>query len=430
MFKNKNFQKAFAVLSAAAFLGSIGGNVEAMKGKGKKPGAHSKLSLEDKQKKKEEVDKKRKEAAERKEKEERIRQAKLLEEQKAEYEAKKPEREAEKAKIEAEKAKIEAEKAKIKAEKVEQKAKAEAERKAKAEAKQKAKEELIGQRDEIIKRNKNVFAIELDEKKGFNITFKCEVLTSEIMNDALSACSIWNGERKKLSRLVINEINIKDAKEIKQMRIQERKDWICVNKINIISEGNEGNIVFDDANLKSEDQGGGIFDYLLPHTINIKCSGDVSIGKHNFTLLYTEQESYEIQEFRKSEKGEICSLSNLLEEYQKTYKIKKLVSFTKLNICVDGNLNIKESAFSYNLFLFDCNINCKKTLTIKANAFYNCFTFASDKKNIFKGNEIRISRNIFVDTAPEYFFWNGEEAGCSDEIETYFPSDNPVEFLD
>lgn len=181
MFKNKNFQKAFAVLSAAAFLGSIGGNVEAMKGKGKKPGAHSKLSLEDKQKKKEEVDKKRKEAAERKEKEERIRQAKLLEEQKAEYEAKKPEREAEKAKIEAEKAKI-------KAEKVEQKAKAEAERKAKAEAKQKAKEELIGQRDEIIKRNKNVFAIELDEKKGFNITFKCEVLTSEIMNNALGVC--------------------------------------------------------------------------------------------------------------------------------------------------------------------------------------------------------------------------------------------------
>lgn len=35
MLKNKNFQKAFAVLSAAAFLGSIGGNVEAMKGKGK-----------------------------------------------------------------------------------------------------------------------------------------------------------------------------------------------------------------------------------------------------------------------------------------------------------------------------------------------------------------------------------------------------------
>ena len=80
MLKNKNFQKAFAVLSAAAFLGSIGGNVEAMKGKGKKPGAHSKLSLEDKQKKKEEVDKKRREAAERKEEEERIRQAKLLEE--------------------------------------------------------------------------------------------------------------------------------------------------------------------------------------------------------------------------------------------------------------------------------------------------------------------------------------------------------------
>ena len=104
MLKNKNFQKAFAVLSAAAFLGSIGGNVEAMKGKGKKPGAHSKLSLEDKQKKKEEVDKKRREAAERKEEEERIRQVKLLEEQKAEYEAKKPEREAEKAKIEAEKA--------------------------------------------------------------------------------------------------------------------------------------------------------------------------------------------------------------------------------------------------------------------------------------------------------------------------------------
>ena len=37
-----------------------------MEGKGKKPGAHSKLSLEDKQKKKEEVDKKRREAAERK----------------------------------------------------------------------------------------------------------------------------------------------------------------------------------------------------------------------------------------------------------------------------------------------------------------------------------------------------------------------------
>ena len=382
MLKNKNFQKAFAVLSAAAFLGSIGGNVEAMKGKGKKPGAHSKLSLEDKQKKKEEVDKKRREAAERKEEEERIRQVKLLEEQKAEYEAKKPEREAEKAKIEAEKAK--------------KKAKAEAERKAKAEAKQKAKEELIGQRDEIIKRNKNVFAIELDEKKGFNITFKCEVLTSEIMNNALGVCSIWNGEKEEF---VINEININGAKEIKQIHIEENEYWIYVNTINITSKEH---IVFDNSDFVKEEQSGGrIFNCLLPRTINIKCSGDVSIGKYNFVYLCSDEEFEDFINFQNFNNGKKCSISSFLKECQKKSK-RELVPFTELNICVDGNLNIEEGAFYGSIFLSDCKVTCKKTLTIGAYAFYGCFVFARGTENIFEGyEETRISEKIFEDMMQE-----------------------------
>ena len=389
MLKNKNFQKAFAVLSAAAFLGSIGGNVEAMKGKGKKPGAHSKLSLEDKQKKKEEVDKKRREAAERKEEEERIRQAKLLEEQKAEYEAKKPEREAEKAKIEAEKAK---KKAKAEAER---KAKAEAEKKAKAEAEEK-KARVIVIRDTIIKRNENVFAIKLDKEKGFNITFKCEVLTSEIMNNALGVCSIWNGEEEEF---VINEININGAKKIEQIYIEKSEYWIYVNTINITSKEN---IVFDDSYFVKEEQSGGrIFDCLLPRTINIKCSGDVSIGKYNFVYLSSDEEFSNVIEFQNLKNGKKRPMSSFLKECKKKSK-EELVSFTKLNILVDGNLNIKEGAFLGNLLLLDCKAICKKTLTIGAYAFYGCFVFACGTENFFEGyEETRISEKIFEDMMQE-----------------------------
>ena len=389
MLKNKNFQKAFAVLSAAAFLGSIGGNVDAMKGKGKKPGAHSKLSLEDKQKKKEEVDKKRREAAERKEEEERIRQVKLLEEQKAEYEAKKPEREAEKAKIEAEKAK---KKAKAEAER---KAKAEAEKKAKAEAEEK-KARVIVIRDTIIKRNENVFAIKLDKEKGFNITFKCEVLTSEIMNNALGVCSIWNGEKEEF---VINEININGAKEIKQIHIEENEYWIYVNTINITSKEN---IVFDNSDFVKEEQSGGrIFNCLLPRTINIKCSGDVSIGKYNFVYLCSDEEFEDFINFQNFNNGKKCSISSFLKECQKKSK-RELVPFTELNICVDGNLNIEEGAFYGSIFLSDCKVTCKKTLTIGAYAFYGCFVFACGTENFFEGyEETRISEKIFEDMMQE-----------------------------
>lgn len=389
MLKNKNFQKAFAVLSAAAFLGSIGGNVEAMKGKGKKPGAHSKLSLEDKQKKKEEVDKKRREAAERKEEEERIRQAKLLEEQKAEYEAKKPEREAEKAKIEAEKAK---KKAKAEAER---KAKAEAEKKAKAEAEER-KARVIVIRDTIIKRNENVFAIKLDKEKGFNITFKCEVLTSEIMNNALGVCSIWNGEEEEF---VINEININGAKKIEQIYIEKSEYWIYVNTINITSKEN---IVFDDSYFVKEEQSGGrIFDCLLPRTINIKCSGDVSIGKYNFVYLSSDEEFSNVIEFQNLKNGKKRPISSFLKECQKKSK-RELVPFTELNICVDGNLNIEEGAFYGSIFLSDCKVTCKKTLTIGAYAFYGCFVFARGTENIFEGyEETRISEKIFEDMMQE-----------------------------
>ena len=389
MLKNKNFQKAFAVLSAAAFLGSIGGNVEAMKGKGKKPGAHSKLSLEDKQGGGGGGDKKRREAAERKEEEERIRQAKLLEEQKAEYEAKKPEREAEKAKIEAEKAK---KKAKAEAER---KAKAEAEKKAKAEAEEK-KARVIVIRDTIIKRNENVFAIKLDKEKGFNITFKCEVLTSEIMNNALGVCSIWNGEEEEF---VINEININGAKKIEQIYIEKSEYWIYVNTINITSKEN---IVFDDSYFVKEEQSGGrIFDCLLPRTINIKCSGDVSIGKYNFVYLSSDEEFSNVIEFQNLKNGKKRPMSSFLKECKKKSK-EELVSFTKLNILVDGNLNIKEGAFLGNLLLLDCKAICKKTLTIGAYAFYGCFVFACGTENFFEGyEETRISEKIFEDMMQE-----------------------------
>ena len=319
------------------------------------------------------MDKKRREAAERKEEEERIRQVKLLEEQKAEYEAKKPEREAEKAKIEAEKAK----------------------KKAKAEAEEK-KARVIVIRDTIIKRNENVFAIKLDKEKGFNITFKCEVLTSEIMNNALGVCSIWNGEKEEF---VINEININGAKKIEQIYIEKSEYWIYVNTINITSKEN---IVFDNSDFVKEEQSGGrIFNCLLPRTINIKCSGDVSIGKYNFVYLCSDEEFEDFINFQNFNNGKKCSISSFLKECQKKSK-RELVPFTELNICVDGNLNIEEGAFYGSIFLSDCKVTCKKTLTIGAYAFYGCFVFARGTENIFEGyEETRISEKIFEDMMQE-----------------------------
>ena len=140
---------------------------------------------------------------------------------------------------------------------------------------------------------------------------------------------------------------------------------------------------------------------MLPRTINIKCSGDVSIGKYNFVYLCSDEEFEDFINFQNFNNGKKCSISSFLKECQKKSK-RELVPFTELNICVDGNLNIEEGAFYGSIFLSDCKVTCKKTLTIGAYAFYGCFVFARGTENIFEGyEETRISEKIFEDMMQE-----------------------------